>query len=199
LTNEEFTFLVTTTGKSEVTLYGLDGRDRAMLYQVAVNTGLRASEVCRLEVQHLDLANRKLTVRIKGGRWGDGFFSVPTRVRLRYWLYLRRRLASPGVETVFVSVGGERRGSSLTPDGLRAIFRQMAAALGMRHFSPHSLRRSMACICLENGASSRVVQLAGRWRSISMVETYSRALSGEVVDAYLPTAGAAPSVFSGGG
>jgi hypothetical protein len=29
---------------------------------------------------------------------------------------------------------------------------------------------------LENGASSRITQLAGRWSKISMVEVYSRSL-----------------------
>ena len=40
-----------------------------------LDTGLRASEVCHLELRYLDLEERQLRVIIKGGRWGSAMFS----------------------------------------------------------------------------------------------------------------------------
>ena len=75
--------MVTTTGKSEVTLYGLDGRDRAMLYQVAVNTGLRASELASLTPTSLDLDSPTPTVRCLGAYTKNGQEAVlPLRAEL---------------------------------------------------------------------------------------------------------------------
>ena len=83
LTNEEFTRLVTTTEKSEVTLYELTGPDRAMLYQVAANTGLRASELASLTRTSLDLDSKTPTVRCLGAYTKNGQEAVlPLRTEL---------------------------------------------------------------------------------------------------------------------
>jgi len=156
------------------------------LVSLLLDTALRAAECCRLEVQYVNLKERRLAVQIKGGRWGEGIFSVETRMRLRWWLAHRRRLAGPGVKTLFVGVGGETRGQKMTPDGLRAIFRQMARHAGLQPFSPHSLRRSMATQMIAHGASTRMTAMAGRWRSNQMIDVYTRALDLSSVDPFLP-------------
>ena len=72
LTDDEFAFLVTTTENSQSTLYGLSGPDRAKLYLVAANTGLRASELASLTPTSLDLDSPTPTVRCLGAYTKNG-------------------------------------------------------------------------------------------------------------------------------
>ena len=44
-----------------------------------LDTGLRASEVCRLELRYLDMDERQLQVIVKGGRWAKAMFSESTK------------------------------------------------------------------------------------------------------------------------
>jgi len=158
------------------------------LMSLLIDTGLRSGEVCRLRLRDVDLEKRTLTAQVKGGRWAQGYFSVITRIRLRYWIALRRDLARPSVEALFVGLGGLTPGCGMTVCGLRSVFRELARELGLNPFSPHALRRTFATLLISNGASSRVTQLAGRWSNIGMVETYTRSLAIETVDPFLPAA-----------
>lgn len=157
-----------------------------------IDTGLRASEVCRLSVGKLDLAKRTLSVIIKGGHEGDGVFTKPVAAMLGRWLEIRNQYAAPECETVFCALhfGGGRthnqRGQSLTREGLRDIFRKHAAKHGLPHFSPHDLRRTFATIAIRNGAPTRLVQKAGRWEDLLMVERYTQAITADDFEAYSP-------------
>lgn len=159
-------------------------RDTAIVL-LLLDTGLRAAEVCRLRVDHVDLVERRFIVRIKGGRWANGVFSPYTASSVAAWLTMRPQLAKSDVLELFVGVGGLTRGRPLTTDGLRVIFRQIGRRIGM-HFSPHDFRRTFATMALKGGAPSRLVQVAGRWNSIEQVERYSQALTPEDFDGYSP-------------
>lgn len=161
-------------------------RDLA-LTSLLLDTGLRAAEVCRLELlKDLDMAKRRGTVKIKGGRYEQFLFSVPTQERIERWLTWRARFALPSTKTLFCGCGGKHPGSPMTVSGLRAIFRRMATEVEIPLFSTHSFRRSMCVIALESGASTRAVMAMGRWRHLSMVETYSRTLSAEAFERFSP-------------
>jgi integrase len=66
------------------------------------------------------------------------------------------------------------------------IVRRWGEKLGFR-LSPHDLRRTFTTLSLKNGAPSRLVQVAGRWSSIEMVERYSQAITPGEYDDYFPT------------
>jgi len=157
------------------------------LIMVTLDASLRASEICRLEVGRLDLERLKLAVLAKRGKWRECVYSDLTRACLETWLGIRGQLAEPDVDAVFVSVGGSRPGTALTRDGLRAIFRAMGSRAGISGLSPHVMRRSFATVATARGAPSRLVQVAGGWSSIDMVERYTRALRPEDFRGYFPT------------
>lgn len=148
-------------------------RDLAMC-ALLLESGLRAAEVCRLRVSDVDLGALTFRVVVKGGEERAGAFSSNTRDYLARWLAARR--AAPGVESVFVSVGGLKPGHSLTTGGLRAVFRHWGKRAEIGALSPHDLRRTFAVLLLRAGCPTRVVQVAGRWAHVAQVETYSRAL-----------------------
>lgn len=150
-----------------------------------LDTGLRASEICRLRLEHLDLAERRFSVRVKGGRWADGVFSPYTASCLVEWLLIRREIARVDAPEVFVGIGGKTRGRKLTSYGLKAIFRTLGRRVGF-HFSPHDFRRTFATMALKGGAPSRLVQVAGRWSSLEQVERYSAAITADDFTPYSP-------------
>lgn len=159
-------------------------RDLALLC-LMLDTGLRASEVCRLAVRYVDLEERRLSVVVKGGEWGTAIFSDYTAACLAGWMPIREAWARPGVETVFVSVGGLRPGTGLTATGLRCITRKWGQAAGVT-LSPHDLRRTFAVLSIKAGAPSKLLMTAGRWKNLEMVDRYTRDILAEDFRPYLP-------------
>jgi len=163
------------------------GRRNLAIICLGLDSGLREAELCRLSVAQLDLGTARLTVRVKGGNDGDGIFGPHTVASLASWLAERPAYAAPGVETVFVSIGGDTPGRPLTPSGLRCIFRRIGRMAGLEQgFSPHDLRRSFATMSHKLGAPTRIVQVAGRWSDVQMVERYTSSLSVEDMAPYSP-------------
>jgi len=162
-------------------------RDLAMA-ALMLDTGLRASEVCRLQAADVDLDRRVLQVIVKGGQWGMGVFSDQTGEYISAWLKERRPACCVGA--LFVNT---YHGSRLTREGLQCIVKAWGRAVGIR-LSPHDFRRSYATIASVFGAPSRLVQLGGRWSSIEMVEHYTRALQAEAIRPFLPVARLIPQV-----
>lgn len=168
-----------------------DGRTSAgkrdlALFSLMLDTGLRASEVCRLKLGDVDLKARRLVVIVKGGNEGVGVFSRLTQQRLLSWLHVRPKHATKETETLFCSIGGLRRGTALHRSGLRCILRKLSKRAGIGLVSPHDFRRSFATIAIRNGAPTRVVQAAGRWEDLLMVERYTAGIDAQDFEGYYP-------------
>jgi integrase/recombinase XerD len=163
----------------------MGARDLAIV-TLMLDSGLRSSEVCRLKLKDLDMTKRRFHVVVKGGHDEEGTFSRSTAGNLARWLAVRAQEAAPGCETVFASLGGTKPGTKLTTSGLKIIFRKLGARAGLAAFSPHDLRRTFATIAIRNGAPTRIVQAAGRWGDVRMVEHYTAAITAEDFDPYSP-------------
>jgi integrase len=147
---------------------------------VALDTGLRVSELARILLAHTDLIARTIQVIVKGGQWQVAIFSPATANVIEKWLSFRK--AYPGVNTLFVST---KTGTPLSTEGLKAIVKKWGRDIGIK-LSAHDLRRSFATLSTVLGAPSRVVQVAGRWSSIDMVERYTQGLDAHAITPYLP-------------
>lgn len=159
-------------------------RDLA-IFSLLLDTGLRASEICRLNRDNLDLDNKLLSVKVKGGKWGYGIYSDITLLRIIDWLDRRVDIVD-GSKAVFVSIKGSRPGTRLTASGLRIIIRKWGERSGVGNLSPHDFRRSFATISTILQAPARMVQIAGRWSRLKEVERYTRGLQLLDFDDYLP-------------
>ena len=147
---------------------------------LALDTGLRLAELCRLAAADVDLERRSLQVIVKGGQWGMGVFSEQTAVYIAEWLAVRKGNAG----TVFTST---RTWRPLTREGLKVTIRRWGEQAGFK-LSAHDLRRTFATLSTIFGAPSRVVQAAGRWSDLDMVEHYTAAITAEEIRPYLPMA-----------
>ena len=148
----------------------------AMFYE----TGFRVSELCRLEIGRLhfdEIIRGRLVnfgvVIVKGGEEAKGFFEDETRAYLERWLEVRQ--ANPGVEPVFVSLGGNTPREPLTRSGMRDIIVKVAQTCSIEGATPHAFRRAFACALDDAGASSNTIAKLGRWSDIRLVQRYTMA------------------------
>ncbi|NNK34172.1 MAG: site-specific tyrosine recombinase XerD [Xanthomonadales bacterium] len=146
-------------------------RDRAML-ELMYATGLRVSELVRLELVGLNLNQGVVRVTGKGGKER----LVPLGEEAMAWL--RRYLAEArpellrGGESAEVFVTARRSG--MTRQAFWHAVRKYARAAGVTQaVSPHMLRHSFATHLLNHGADLRVVQLLLGLSDLSTTQIYT--------------------------
>jgi integrase/recombinase XerD len=153
----------------------LDGlRDRAIL-EVMYSTGLRRTEVARLELADINATAGTLLVREGKGKRDR---VVPIGARALAWLqrYLdeaRREWVKlrPNEKHIFL---GERC-LPLKPNTLSAMVRRYLSAAGVtKPGACHLLRRTMATEMLANGADVRVIQQILGHANLDTTALYTR-------------------------
>ncbi|RME58037.1 hypothetical protein D6779_07330 [Candidatus Parcubacteria bacterium] len=150
-------------------------RDQALI-AILVDAGLRASEVCNLDRKDLSTARHSLLVHSKGGNTDQIFLSNFCIAYLEKWLAVR---PEADTDALFISIGGTRPHTRLTPRGLRIILRKRGKQANVPDVHPHAFRRSFATLRLKAGQPSRIVQILGRWKNLTTFERYSQALLGD--------------------
>jgi integrase len=145
-----------------------------------IDTGLRESEICRIQQADLDSEKRTLQVVVKGGNLEWAVFAPATAADIEHWKIFRQTLNPRGALFVHVQTG-----EPLKASGLQSIVREWGKRIGVK-MSPHDFRRGMATIMSENGAPDRQIMEAGRWHSVGMVQRYTRAVKLEAVRQWLP-------------
>lgn len=170
---------------SQTTVKGC--RDLAIC-TLMLDSGLRCSEVCSLDLARLDLEAGSIQVKIKGGRWALAVFSEPTAAYLTTWISIRSDVLNCDSPALFVSLGGLHPLTRLTRAGLGLTIRRWGIRIGLP-LSPHDLRRTFAELSTTYGAPSRTLQIAGRWKDIKMVERYTRNITAKAFRHYFPVAG----------
>lgn len=156
------------------------GARNVALFSLALDSGLRLSELCNLQQADTDTEKCILQVLTKGGRWEFAIFSSATAQYIEHWKKFRAMLNPKG--HLFVNT---LTGEALTPEGLQSIVAYASKHTGIK-FSMHDFRRGFATIATENGATERDLMLGGRWKSSQMITKYTRSLRLENMRKYLP-------------
>ncbi len=148
----------------------LDLRD-ALVLELLYASGLRVAELCGLDIDDVDLARRVVRVLGKGGRERTVPFGVPAQRGIEGWL----RDGRPHLVNVHsgqaLLLGA--RGARLNPTTARQVVADWAAAAGLAHVSPHTLRHTMATHLLEGGADLRSVQELLGHASLASTQIYT--------------------------
>ena len=143
-------------------------RDRALL-AVLWASGMRRSEIARMELSHVDLAEGTIQIpRTKTGKPRTVGLSAEAVKLLR--AYLKRRHNGHVVQRLWIG----RAGRPLTGDGLRQMLTTRCKEAGMRVISPHEYRRSLAERWLDAGGSETLLRYHSGWSSPAMVAKYVR-------------------------
>jgi integrase/recombinase XerD len=175
-------------------------RDRAML-ELLYATGLRVTELCRLELSAVERDSGVLRVTGKGNKQRLVPFGEPARDAIDRYLESGRPALLKGRSSRYLFVtsrrGAKRAAStpqeaSMTRQGFWKLLRGYGKRAGMfRNLTPHVLRHSFATHLVEGGADLRSVQIMLGHADISTTQVYThvaRRRLREVVDQHHPRA-----------
>lgn len=126
-------------------------RDSAIVL-LLLDTGMRASELCGLRVQDVDLVGRRCVVRGKGGK--ERALSLGQRATRAVWAHLRGREDEPEA-ALFQSQRGQRPGEGFTRSGLTQLIHRLGEAAGIVgvRCSPHTFRHTFSIEFLRAGGN----------------------------------------------
>jgi site-specific recombinase XerD len=150
-------------------------RDRAII-ALLYSSGLRVSELAKLDRGHINLDRREFMVRGKGQKDRVVFIDRTAADLINTYLASR----TDNLPTLFVRYGGhevvDQSGDfkRLTPRSIQRIVKFYAKLAGIvKKVTPHTLRHSFATDLLMNGADLRSVQSLLGHSNISTTQIYT--------------------------
>lgn len=150
-------------------------RDRAII-GLLYSSGLRVSELAKLDRGHINLQRREFMVRGKGQKDRVVFIDEPAAELIATYLNSR----SDSLPALFVRYGGHEAVDQsgdfkrLTPRSIQRIVSHYAKIAGIvKKVTPHTLRHSFATDLLMNGADLRSVQSLLGHSNISTTQIYT--------------------------
>jgi site-specific recombinase XerD len=154
-----------------------------VLLSLGYGCGLRAGEVVRLKVKHIDSAQKIIRIeQSKSRKDRNVMLSPETLDLLRQWWKTRRRdldsTIPMGERWLFP---GRRPGKPMTTRQLNRLFHEAADAAGIRKgVTPHALRHSFATHLLERGTDIRVIQALLGHDKLDTTARYTRVATGMI-------------------
>ena len=145
-------------------------RDRAIL-ELFYSSGIRRSELVRLNTADVDLMGGVVRVYGKGGRERVVPAGQPALAALRE--YLRARPSARGLgqsEPLWLSASGRR----LSDSGVALVVRRSVRRSGLlKGVTPHGLRHSFATALLSRGCDLRALQEMLGHKNLSTTQIYT--------------------------
>ncbi len=153
---------------------------RVML-SLGYGCGLRAGEVIRLKVKHVDSAQKIIRIeQSKGRKDRNVMLSAETLDLLRHWWRerpSRHEAGTPPEERWLFP--GRIPGKPITTRQLNRLFHEAADAAGIKKaVTPHALRHSFATHLLEHGTDIRIIQALLGHDKLDTTARYTRVATG---------------------
>lgn len=148
------------------------GRRNRAIVETMYGCGLRVSELCALQISHIDFRNAVMLIRGKGSKERLVPVNEVALTRIKNYVDTDRNdvpIVSADADTVFLN----SRGRHLSRVMIFYILRDATARAGIRTpLSPHTLRHSFATHLLEGGANLRSIQQMLGHESIATTQIY---------------------------
>lgn len=153
-------------------------RDRAIVL-VLLDSGVRGSELCSLDVSDVDMSTGRVQVRQGKGRKDRTTF-VGAKTRKHVAKYLRTRTAASS-DPLFI---GHQTEARLTFYGLQSIVRRVAERAGVYPHGIHRFRRTFAIEALRAGMPIMHLAAMMGHGSLPVLQRYLRLLSDDLETAH---------------
>jgi integrase/recombinase XerD len=160
-----------------------------ILLSLGYGCGLRAGEVVRLKVKHIDSAQKIIRIeQSKGRKDRNVMLSAETLNLLRQWWKARPSRHDAGTPLqerwLFPS---NRRGKPMTTRQLNRLFHEAADAAGIKKgVTLHALRHSFATHLLERGTDIRIIQALLGHDKLDTTARYTRVATGMIAGVESP-------------
>ena len=161
---------------------------RVML-SLGYGCGLRAGEVVRLKVKHIDKAQNIIRVEQSKGRKDRNVMLSPEMLALlRQWWKVRPTRWDAGVPPEErLMFPGRKPGQPMTTRQLNRLFHETADGAGIRKgVCLHTLRHSFATHLLERGADIRIIQALLGHDKLDTTARYTRVATGMIANIKSP-------------
>jgi integrase/recombinase XerD len=159
-----------------------------VLLSLGYGCGLRAGEVVRLKVKHIDSAQRIIRIEQSKGRKDRNVMLSPETVDLlRQWWKARRGFdATTPVQERWL-FPGRRPGKPMTTRQLSRLFHEAADEAGIKKsVTLHALRHSFATHLLERGTDIRIIQALLGHDKLDTTARYTRVATGMIANIESP-------------
>ena len=154
-----------------------------VLLSLSYGCGLRAGEVVRLKVKHIDRAQNIIRVEQSKGRKDRHVMLSPEMLALlRQWWKVRpsRHDAGTSMEERWL-FPGNRHGKPMTTRQLSRLFHEAADAAGIKKsVTLHALRHSFATHLLEDDTDIRIIQALLGHDKLDTTARYTRVATGMI-------------------
>ena len=149
----------------------LGARDQAM-FELLYATGLRVSELVRLQTHEVNFQGNYVIVKGKGSKVRAVPFGNYAREKLNAFMTDARPRLLKGKVSPYIFTN--RSGKPLSRQGFWKLIRRYALTAGIdKRVTPHTLRHSFATHFLEGGADLRSVQTMLGHADISTTQIYT--------------------------
>jgi site-specific recombinase XerD len=144
-----------------------------------IDTGMRASELCGLELRRVDLRNGVVEVFGKGSKERSLPIGPRTKAALSKHI-LENRTNARVNEPVFLT----REGEPMDRHALLKMVYRLAEVAGVQDAHPHRFRHTFAIQYLRNGGNERTLQDVLGHESLDMLRTCTRIAQVDMINGH---------------
>ena len=160
-------------------------RKRAVaLMYFLLDTGVRVSELCSLNVDSLDFQNRSGIVLGKGNKERYIYFSPRTEVRLKDYLKTREDTKKRSDVPLFASL--KKPHTRMNKSGIENILRQIGKLSGVYRLHPHLVRATFATNLSKKGVPIEVIAKLLGHANLNTIHRYVLVTDDFAKTKYLP-------------
>ena len=155
-----------------------------VLLSLGYGCGLRASEIVRLKVKHIDSAQNIIRIEQSKGRKDRNVMLCPEMLDLlRQWWKVRPSRYDTGIlaQERWLFPSRKTAGRPMTTRQLNRLFHEAADAAGIRkHVTVHTLRHSFATHLLDGGTDIRKIQVLLGHEKLETTARYLHVATGTI-------------------
>ena len=169
-------------------LTGASSLKARVMLSLCYGCGLRAGEVVRLKVKHIDSAQKIIRIEQSKGRKDRNVMLSPEMLELlRQWWKARVAFDSRTPIQERWLFPGRRPGQPMTCRQLSRLFHEAARGAGIKKsVTLHALRHSFATHLLERGTDIRIIQALLGHEKLDYTARYTRVAAGMIANIESP-------------